>query len=87
MIQGLWPKIEKKITAEKIFDIFLIKNCNLLIPRPPQDTSKLEEKPSALKKERPATQNIKFLNFFLFLWVIFAFLDPDPKHCSENAIP
>jgi hypothetical protein len=27
--------------------------------------------------EYPALQNMKFLNFFLFLWVIFALLDPD----------
>jgi hypothetical protein len=41
-------------------------------------TSNLQEKPSALKREHPALQNIKFLNFFLFLWVIFALLDPGP---------
>jgi hypothetical protein len=35
-------------------------------------------KASALKREHPALQNMKFRNFFLFLWVIFAFLDPDP---------
>ncbi len=37
-------------------------------------------------RERPALQNMKFRNFFLFLWVIFALLttvpdsntDPDP---------
>jgi hypothetical protein len=28
--------------------------------------------------DHPALQNMKFLNFFLFLWVIFALLDPDP---------
>jgi hypothetical protein len=33
----------------------------------------------ALKREHPALQNIKFLNFFLPLWVIFALIDPDPK--------
>jgi hypothetical protein len=33
--------------------------------------SKLQEKPSALQK-------LKFINFFLSLWVIFALLDPDP---------
>ncbi len=40
-------------------------------PRPPLRTSKLKEKPSALKREHPALQKIKFINFFLFLWVIF----------------
>jgi hypothetical protein len=39
---------------------------------------KLQEKPSALKKEHPALPNMKILYFFLFLWVIFALLDPDP---------
>ncbi len=30
-----WPKIWKKIYSFKTFNIFLIKNCNLLTPRPP----------------------------------------------------
>jgi hypothetical protein len=34
-------------------------------------------KPSALKREQPAFQNMKFKNLFLFLWVIFALLGPD----------
>jgi hypothetical protein len=38
--------------------------------------SKLQEKPSALKREHPAFQNIKFRHFFLFFGVIFALLDP-----------
>jgi hypothetical protein len=37
----------------------------------------LQEKPSALKREHPALQNMKFLDFFQFLWVLFALLDPD----------
>ncbi len=53
---------DRKNTAEKN-SLFLIKNCNLLIPRPPQKTSKLQEKPSALKREHPALQN-DFLNLF-----------------------
>jgi hypothetical protein len=41
--------------------------------------SKVQEKPSALKREHPALQKMKFnIKFFLFLWVIYAFLDPDP---------
>jgi hypothetical protein len=40
--------------------------------------SKLQEKSSALKKEHPALQNMKFLYFFLFWWVIFVLLDSDP---------
>jgi hypothetical protein len=38
----------------------------------------LQEKPSALKREHPALQNMEILNFFLLLWVIFVLLDPDP---------
>jgi hypothetical protein len=54
--------------------------------------SKLQKKPVELKREHPALQNMKFLNLFLFLWVIFAGSgfgssdliesgsNPDPKH-------
>ncbi len=46
--------------------------------------SKLQKKPSALKREHPALQNMKFLNFFLFLWVIFALLDQDSESESGS---
>jgi hypothetical protein len=62
----------KKITAETFFYFFGIKNYNLPIPRPPQPTSKLQKKPSAIKREHPALQNMTFLNYFLLLWIIFA---------------
>jgi hypothetical protein len=42
-------------------------------------TPKLQEKPSALKREHPALQKKKILSFFLFFGDIFALLDPDPK--------
>ncbi len=55
-----------------------MRNCNFVIPR----TSKLQQKPSPLKKEHPALRN-------MFLWVFFALwiriqptkinADPDPK--------
>ncbi len=48
-----------------------MKNCNLLIPRPPLSMHKLQEKPSALKREHPVFKNMKILDFFQFLWVIF----------------
>jgi hypothetical protein len=38
---------------------------------------KLQKKPSALKREHPAFQKMKFINFFLCLWVIYVLLDPD----------
>jgi hypothetical protein len=71
-------------TSEKKFDIFLIKNCNLLIPRRSKRTSKIQKKPSAHNREHPALQHMKFLNFFTFLWVIFALLDPDPDSKSGS---
>jgi hypothetical protein len=74
-VQGLNfddQKLKKIIPLEKFFFLsLLIKNCNLHV-------SKLQEKPSALKREQPALQKVKFFNFFLCLWVIFAILDPDP---------
>jgi hypothetical protein len=39
--------------------------------------SKLQKKPSALKRGHPTLQNMNFYKFFLLLWVIFALLDPD----------
>ncbi len=39
---------------------------------------KLQEKPSALKREHPVLKNMKILDFFSILWVIFALLYPDP---------
>jgi hypothetical protein len=53
-----------KVYSWKILDIFLIKNCNLL---------------SALKRDHPSnTSKHEIFNFFIFLWVFFALLDPDP---------
>jgi hypothetical protein len=39
--------------------------------------SKLQKKPSALKRGHPTLQNMNFQKIFLLLWVIFALLDPD----------
>jgi hypothetical protein len=38
---------------------------------------KLQEKHSALKREHPVLKNMKILDVFIFLWVIFTLLDPD----------
>ncbi len=73
-IQGFDEQKYKKYS----WIIFLkIKNCNFLIRRPPQRASQLQEKPSAPKREHPAIQKMKFINFFLFLWVIYAILEPN----------
>ncbi len=49
---------------------------------------KQQKKHSALKRERPALQNMKILYFLLYLCVIFALLDlyPDPA-TQINADP
>jgi hypothetical protein len=40
---------------------------------------------SSPQREHPALQNMKYLRrFFLFLWVIFALLDPDPDLADHN---
>jgi hypothetical protein len=42
----------------------------------PQKQKKVQ--PSALKREHPTLHIMKFLNFFQFLWIILALLNPDP---------
>ncbi len=49
--------------------------------------SKLQKKPSALKRGHPTLQNMNFYKFFLLLWVIFALLDPDPDSQSGSTDP
>jgi hypothetical protein len=79
----------KKFTAEKKIQFFKIKNYNLPNARPPLRTSKLQKKPSALKREHPILQNMKFQNFFYFCGSFLPSLIPiripntDPKRDSE----
>ncbi len=78
-----WPKISKILQLKK--NVFWSKIAILLNPKPPQKTSKLHEKPSALKREHPILQNMKFRNFFYFCGgVIFALLDQDPDPADQN---
>jgi len=79
-IQGFDDQNWKKISAERIF--FLIKNYNLSIPWPPLRTSKLQKKPSALKRGHPTLQNMNLKFFKILLWVIFALVDPDREFGS-----
>jgi hypothetical protein len=80
----------KKITAEFFFYFLLIKNYNILFPRPPKP-SKLQKKPSALKREHPALQNMKFSIFFYFCgpflpsWIRIRIpnTDPDPHQLTQ----
>ncbi len=67
----------QSFTAENKIIIF-DKKLQFVYPGPSWRTSQLQEKPPALKREYPALQNMKLKNFFLFLWVIFALLGPDP---------
>jgi hypothetical protein len=70
-IQGFDDQIlKKKKTAENYF-FFSYQILQFTIP-------KLQEKPSALKREHPALQKMKFIKFSLCLWVILALMDPDP---------
>ncbi len=80
--QGFDDQKLGKIYNWKKFDIFVIKN-SIYLSR-------------VLHKERPnyrslqlSKENIqhymKFLNFFLFLWVIFALLDPDPIDLLQSS--
>ncbi len=39
--------------------------------------SELQQKPSALIRENAALQKNEIYKLFLYLWVIFALLDPD----------
>jgi hypothetical protein len=84
-IQAFMTKIDKKLLLKKNLNFFLIKNYNLPIHRPTQRTPKLQEKPSALKREHPVLKNMKILDFFLFLWVIFALLDSNCGSGSSNS--
>jgi hypothetical protein len=54
--------LEKNYSLKKIW----IKNYNLPIPRPPYRTSKLQKKPSALKRGHPTLQYMNFQIFFYF---------------------
>jgi hypothetical protein len=61
------------------FRVLMTKKCTVLQLKKSKffiKNSKLQKKPSALRREHPALQNMKFL-LVLFLVVIFAFLDPD----------
>jgi hypothetical protein len=65
--------LRKKIQQTIFFSFFDKKKIAVYL----QYMSKLREKPSALTREHPALKKMKFINFFLCLWVIFTLLDPD----------
>ncbi len=71
-----WRKI---YSWQKKFNIFLIKNCNLPIPRPWIYRRSLQL--SKVNIQLIKTWN--FLIFFLFIWIRIQ-SDPNPKHCGEG---
>jgi hypothetical protein len=79
-----WPKILKSFIS---WNKFLCGVFNQKLQyRPPWWTSKLHEKPPALKGEHPALQKHEI--FSLFLLVFFALLDPDPhSHWGSQIQP
>jgi hypothetical protein len=52
---------------EKLFFVFFYQRMQFLIPG-------LQEKPSALKRDHPALQNMKVLSSFIFIYI---YTDPD----------
>ena len=87
LCQGFWwPNILKFHSWN-----FSENNFNLFIPRPPWRTSKLQEKPSALKREPPALQTYNYLLFFYFCGSFLPSCiriqptkinaEPDPQQC------
>ncbi len=62
-IQGFNDQKLKKNLQLKKKKKFLIKNCNLPIPRPPYSMSKLQKKPAAHKRGHPTLQNMNFSTF------------------------
>jgi hypothetical protein len=76
------PDPDPKIKGKKLnflFSFFFDKKIAIYLSLGLEMTSKLQEKPSALKREHQALQKMKYINFFLFLCVTFALLDPDRK--------
>jgi hypothetical protein len=72
--------LEKIHCWKKIKFLFLNKNYNIGTgthsSAPIKDVQATEEAFSP-QKRTSSTSNMKFLNFFLFMWIIFALLDPN----------
>jgi hypothetical protein len=76
----------KKLTAGKkiIYSYFFKSKIEIYLFLGLRKGPTSYRKSSALKREHPALQNMKFLNFFLFFWVNFALLDLDPDFESGS---
>ncbi len=74
-----WLKTEGEKIQQKLFFIFFYLKMQFLL------MSKLQEKPSALKREHPALQKMKFINFFMF-WGHFCPTGSRSGHGSRDPI-
>ncbi len=77
-------KTEKKIHQKNFFRSLFIKNYNLLIPRPLDRMASYRRSLQLSKENNQYFKKLNLLTFFLFLWVIFALLDPDPDLDCES---
>ncbi len=79
-----WPKTKEKKTAEKFSHLFFDQKLQFTYPKASIKTSKLQEKPSAIKREHPTLQKMKLINFFYFSgsfspsWIRIRIANPDP---------
>ncbi len=76
-IQGFDYQKFNKIYSLKQIKYFFYQKASI------KDVQATEESSSSQK--RTSSTNMKFLNFSLFLWVIFVLLDPDPESESGYA--
>jgi hypothetical protein len=67
----------EKFLTEEIFLIFFYQKLQFTASLASIKGVQAKGEPFSLQSH-PKLRNMKFLNFFLFLWVIFAPLDPDP---------
>ncbi len=72
----LMTKNWKKCTSEKKFVISLMKNCNLVIPKTPKRTSKLQQKVRNLHPSKENIQHFKTWNFLTFFYFCRSFCPP-----------
>ncbi len=76
------PDTDSGVWWPKFFSfLILIKTCNLLSPRPPERTSKIQKK---LSKRTSSLSKHEISLLFLLLWVIFVLLDPDSESGSGS---
>ncbi len=67
-----WPKIDKNFQLKKNLPF----PVSLGLHKGSKGSPSYRRSLQFLKENNPALQNVKFLNFFLFLLVTFALLDP-----------